>query len=248
MVDDLMKKTTQKLLLSSCLVALAGAANAAPPMYSWQGFYVGGNVGVARQNSTCSQVDPTTYGYYGCSGYYGDASSSTAASGATLGGETGYDFQHRSFVYGVVGDWTWTNLHSSNSNMATGSDFIAKTDWLASFRGRMGVALDDTLIYLTGGLALGHIADNEQYIFGSFDQHSYGQFNGIRVGWVAGLGLEHKINANWSVKGEFLYYDLGAKTGELTCDASCSSPGYYHYASQFTNEIMQAKLGFDYRW
>ena len=75
-----------------------------------------------------------------------------------LGGvQAGYDWQYgRSFVFGVVGDWTWTNLKTNVSNMSGSISYESKVNWLASFRGRAGLALDDTLVYVTGGLGVGN--------------------------------------------------------------------------------------------
>ena len=45
---------------------------------------------------------------------------------------------------------------------------------------------------------------------------STGSFSGTRVGWTAGGGLEWLFAPNWSVKAEYLYYDLGSVTSNLT--------------------------------
>jgi outer membrane immunogenic protein len=37
-------------------------------------------------------------------------------------------------------------------------------------------------------------------------------FSDTRVGWTAGAGFEWKATSQWSVKLEYLYYDLGTVT------------------------------------
>jgi outer membrane immunogenic protein len=70
----------------------------------------------------------------------------------------------------------------------------------------------------------------------------YGSLNSTQVGWVAGVGIEHKLNQQWSVKGEFLYYDLGTQ----------NSPGVSRegltYSSAFTHEILLGQLGVAYHF
>src|SRR5271166_2839736 len=144
-----MKSFRIQLLASAAVVALSGTAYAAdmgPPLkapppapipYSnWQGFYVGGNVGVARMNSSCTQTTGELFAS-GCSaGFNGTTSTSLSATGVAAGAQVGYDWQDRYFVYGVAADWSWTNLkHTINRSFGLyGAQ--AKVDWLASFRGR----------------------------------------------------------------------------------------------------------------
>jgi outer membrane immunogenic protein len=210
----------------------------------WAGFYIGGNVGVARNDESCTQVN--SYGYYGgCTTYYGSSSQVSSSTGGAAGPEIGYDWQMRDFVTGVVADWTWTNLRNTQtaSNVAVGDRTTvvgAQVNWLASVRARAGLALDDTMIYFTGGLALGRIQDSNN---NPTEGEYYGTLNSTRVGWVAGTGIEHKfVGTPWSVKGEFLYYDLGR----------ANSPTVYNgsepYGSQFSNTVMEARIGADWRW
>lgn len=243
-----MKTHKKYLLATTCaLIALgagdvANAAGPAPlPMPMWAGAYVGANIGVARLNATASQVTPS-YGYYGpCTDYYGSASCATSATGLVGGGEAGYDWQSRYFVYGVVADWDWTGLKHTVTSPNYGGSFTAQVGWLASVRGRMGLALDDTLVYFTGGVAVGQVKSNTYSIGSSGNGGSYGTLDSDKVGWVAGAGVEHKLNQQWSIKGEFLYYDLGnANNGTNRVGIS--------YASEFTHEILLGQVGLEFHF
>ena len=162
-----MKFRKNQLLATTCAFTLSGTlvgvANAGPPtpppMTMWTGAYVGGNIGIARLNASATATNGYGEGYGPCTGYYGIGSCTTSATGVAVGPEAGYDWQSGYFVYGVVGDWTYTGLkhtvagapfHTTNP-----ASFTAQVDWLASFRGRAGMALDNTLLYLTGGVAFG---------------------------------------------------------------------------------------------
>jgi outer membrane immunogenic protein len=205
----------------------------APILYTgWQGWYLGGSIGAARLNMTANQTVGPAFGP--CSRDSGAAidltlsSCSTGATGFTAGVQAGYDWQSEDFVYCVVADWTWTNLKHTVTNSAISIPFLqAKFDWLATFRGRMGMASASgkTLVYLTGGLALGDALNKTQ------------------VGWVVGTGIEHKLSQHWSVFGEFLYYDFAKATAQST-----TPDGSNAFVYEFTHEIFQGKLGVNYRF
>ncbi len=97
--------------------------------------------------------------------------------------------------------------------------YSQKIDWFGTVRGRLGYANGGTMVYVTGGLAYGDAeragavngitlnpgGTTRNTFAGSYDNSS------TKVGWTAGFGGEAKwfSNPNWSVKGEYLYVDLG---------------------------------------
>ncbi len=223
-----MKNVRTQMLATVAVIALGGSAYAADmaikapapppapiPYTNWQGFYVGGLVGVGRSN-----MQVNTYGNGTITktdsvcGSYGTPQCADDSTKAIAGVEVGYDWQSRNFVYGVAADWTWTGL-KRNRSFASGASVWthnSKIDWLASFRGRMGLAVDDTLVYITGGLALGKVKVFGQFADAGGIEHGPMNISKTQAGWVAGLGVEHKFNQNWSFKAEYLYYDLGRVT------------------------------------
>jgi outer membrane immunogenic protein len=260
-----MKNVRKQLLASAAgVLALGGSAYAADmglpmkappapppiPYTNWQGFYIGGVVGAARLNETArpgivnnASTGKSPCGSSGQIGYNNRGNCSVGVTGALAGVEVGYDWQDRYFVYGVAADWTWTGLKKTQSGRASGTTqwtHQAKVDWLASFRGRMGLAVDNTLVYFTGGLALGDLRSSVA-IAGSGGSVSFGSLNKVQAGWVAGLGVEHKFNQNWSVKAEALYYDLGSQSAS-------SNNGPAQYSTDFTHEIIVGKVGLAYHW
>ena len=59
-----------------------------------------------------------------------------------------------------------------------------------------------TLLYLTGGLAFGHVESDWLAL----------TENQTKAGWTLGAGFEHMFGPNWTAKAEVLYIDLGATT------------------------------------
>ncbi len=110
-----------------------------------------------------------------------------------------------------------------------------RTDWLSTLRGRVGYAAGPFLLYATGGVAFGGLkmgfagsAIETVSITtsnGGFDVRPpppvtttsvtttqwFGERNTTAVGGALGAGAEWALNENWSIKGEYLYYNLGSK-------------------------------------
>jgi outer membrane immunogenic protein len=78
-------------------------------------------------------------------------------------------------------------------------------------RGRLGLAIDRTLIYFTAGLAYANVnnrlAYNSASGFSTFELPYY-NVDSTRFGWVAGAGVEYGLTPNWTIKGEALYADV----------------------------------------
>ncbi|MGH6869050.1 MAG: outer membrane protein, partial [Methylocella sp.] len=91
---------------------------------------------------------------------------------------------------------------------------------------RLGFTITPTfLAYGTGGLAYGgvnsRVAIFQQDVVAPVSNFnapysSFGSLSNSRVGWTAGGGLEWLFAPNWSVKVEYLYYDLGTATFALS--------------------------------
>ena len=119
-------------------------------------------------------------------------------------------------------------LSSNNTtpySIATNVQGNSNLSWLGTARGRFGyLAMPTLLVYGTGGLAYGGYSSNLQLIQNwndisgrGMNAFNYGtsSLSTTMVGWTAGGGAEWMFMPNWSVKGEYLYYDLGNTTGSL---------------------------------
>lgn len=109
----------------------------------------------------------------------------------------------------------------SASSVITSSRSI---DFLGTARGRLGVLVTPCLlVYGTGGFAYGDISSHteivEQLGFSDtpfpFGTSGHLNDNDMRVGWTGGGGLEWLFCRHWSIKVEYLFYDLGSDTYDL---------------------------------
>ena len=78
--------------------------------------------------------------------------------------------------------------------------------WFGTLRARIGYAINNVMLYGTGGLAYG---DLKGEFFGLSE-------NKTLVGWTAGAGIEYAFTQNWSAKLEYLYMDLASRTYSVT--------------------------------
>jgi outer membrane immunogenic protein len=162
----------------------------------------------------------------------------TQPSGFIGGGQIGYNYQMGGFVWGVEADFSGADISGSDSHTATATvadatvpitivDTISgtatqKLDWLGTLRGRVGVVpFTPLLLYATGGLAYGQVSTNttfSQTVTGlcSCSATTSASTSSTQFGWTAGLGAEWMFAPHWSLKGEFLYYDLGTVSTNMT--------------------------------
>ncbi len=265
------------LLSSAGALALTGAAFAAdlpsrapppvyvppPPLFSWTGFYAGLNAGYHWGGSSYSFIGTDTDGAGLGTALGAGAILSPAAHGSNGfigGGQIGYNYQIQSFVLGLEVDIDGATGRNSRTTFHDGdlgfvpiaSSSAQQLDWLGTVRGRLGWApIDHLLIYGTGGLAFGQsqaafsvVAPTAGPALFAFSSSS------TNIGWAAGGGVEYALPANWSnwsVKVEYLYYDLGRTTSNL----------FYQYppnsstvtgSIRHNGNIVRAGLNYRFNW
>jgi outer membrane immunogenic protein len=111
-------------------------------------------------------------------------------------------------------------------------------DYIGTVRARLGaIVTPNTLLYVTAGLAYGGVRSGttvSQGFVTAFPPSpaanvASGSFSDTRVGYTIGAGGEWMIASKWSVKAEYLYYDLGTAnygTGISAFDAFTLSNGF----------------------
>ena len=131
-----------------------------------------------------------------------------------------------SFVAGVEADldgtagntnskWTLGSARGGGNNIfTTYSQHTTTLSYLGTIRGRLGYLVTPTLLaYGTGGFAYGGVTAANPNVTtrsgGTNFFYSGPQFNGTLLGWAAGGGLEWMFTKDWSVKADYLYYNLG---------------------------------------
>ena len=117
----------------------------------------------------------------------------------------GYNWQSQALVYGLEGDLSFAGISGSSSVCGVGAVPLhlcgTKADAFGTVRARGGFAIDSTLIYATGGLAVARI---KAYDAG-FTNVAAQSGSAVRMGWTVGAGVEQKLDAHWSLKAEYLY-------------------------------------------
>jgi outer membrane immunogenic protein len=207
-----------------------------PPPFTWTGFYVGVNAGGIWSNGGNANTTLFAQGFPFLTTDWPNGSIGSSNSGFIGGGQAGYNWQTGSFVLGVETDFDGTTASKSFNSVGnpfgpgtiittSGGSIVnlsgdslnvnasARLSWLGTTRARVGfVATPDNrlMIYGTGGVAYGggsghlSIFDNTSGLFWQ------GQPSSSRVGWTIGGGVEYAITNNITIKGEYLYYNLGS--------------------------------------
>jgi outer membrane immunogenic protein len=233
-VEDGTMKLKSALLASATGLVAAPVANAADlpvkampsyiPVASWAGWYAGLHAGAAWQNGRV--ISPN----------FNEGTDKGSSQTAFIGGgQLGYNWQQGYFVYGWEADISGLTTDTRGASNGNDGRYGANISWLSTIRGRMGLAIADTMVYWTGGLAIGGVKNT--YSNGTGPDRDYSNSR-TRVGWAVGGGIEHMWNRNFTIALEGLFVDLGRYTG--TChDGKCS---------QFSNQAMIGRLKVNYKF
>lgn len=192
------------------------------PVATWTGCYIGVNAGYSWGDGSSSlSLQPSLAAWTAINPNYAnfDGRYASSPSGALGGGQVGCNYQSGIFVFGLEADIDY--LGASNTTTRVGPTAVPtlgsvtqKLDWLGSVRGRVGIAPGSNwLLYATGGLAYGNTSFSHQFVRTDLNPNvgfAGALSNSIRTGWIIGAGAEYMLTSNWTVKGEYLYYDLGS--------------------------------------
>ncbi|MQB07312.1 porin family protein [Agrobacterium tumefaciens] len=153
--------------------------------FDWSGFYLGGQGGYTWNQATV----------------FGSAEDLDSGS---AGLHAGYNFQSGAIVYGIENDFNYNFENKGEANL----------EWDASARGRVGYALDRTLVFATAGVAAAGV---------KVDVPEATKNDAVFIGWTAGGGVEHAFTDNIALRGEYRYSDFGSKdfgstVGEFKAD------------------------------
>jgi outer membrane immunogenic protein len=171
----------------------------------------------------------------------------------TAGGFAGYYWQQGNYVFGFESDVEGKNGQSSNALYATtlatyttGDTALrtqsfygsVKQTWDSSARVRAGfLATPWTLIYATGGLAVGEESGSFGYAalanyatVGRYAATSGAMsWSETMTGWTAGGGVEQAITLGWKIRIEYRYTEFGSfsKNIPLAYSTNCGAPSTF---------------------
>jgi len=214
------------------------------PVAMWAGCYLGGHAGGAWEDegdikrfdkkhyydvSDTQAVSHSDDNYKKVDDFGHDEDDDTSFIG---GGQIGCNWQDAEFVYGIEGDVS----------------FGDNIDYLASIRGRLGVAFDDVLVFLTAGVAfIGH-DDEFGLSYGPY-KWSFGD-DESETGFVIGGGFEKKLDPNWSFGVEGLYYVFDDSDESYEWYDGSDDKGQYKFAADRDKDgdvfVVRARLNYHF--
>jgi outer membrane immunogenic protein len=228
------------VFFASCLLALTAAAARSQGLpdgkdlkqvapgpeatcdFSWTGLYVGARLGGGFSDSDF-RAHGEPVGRFTINPEHQDLN----ADGFIGGGELGFNWQIcRLFVIGAEFDFSGSDM----SDDTTASHFVPQIfvgganvplhasqdiNWFGTLRGRVGfVPWCKFLIYGTTGFAFAGVDDSVD-----FDLRPFGggasypaSHSDTETGWTAGAGFEYALSQHWTIKVEYLYFDVGDQT------------------------------------
>jgi outer membrane immunogenic protein len=162
---------------------------APPPDFPWTGIYAGINGSLAA--GSFSNGGNSAFGN---------------AFGGFGGVTAGYNYQSGSLLVGVEGDFAFGSAGGSGvfNNTAIGNGQVQNMD---TARVRFGYIYDHFLIYLTGGYAGANVHGSVTDM-GANPNLLISQSQYLN-GWTIGTGVEVALTNHISIKGEYLFTQLG---------------------------------------
>jgi outer membrane immunogenic protein len=246
-------------------------APVASPVYNWTGFYIGGTVGAAWVS------DPIALSAANNAGGPGDFLNiaATNAFGSTTlrntvftaSAKAGYNWQVQSWILGVEGDIG--SLHFRRSTSFTGNpdvpgcgicfqshSYNVSSDWVATFRPRVGYAVDKWMVYGTGGLAVGNLGFSNAYS----ENSGFNPLGTVRIGtaagaasatltgWAAGAGTEYAVTKNWLLSLEYVHVDLGKlSVNEISTNGPVFNiNGNLNFTTRLANDILRVGAAYKF--
>lgn len=182
----------------------AAVPTVSAPAMNWAGWYGGVHLGYGRSELP---------GMYDEAGDIGGLNFDPR--GFAGGLYAGRNWQMGAWVYGIEIDGTWAGMSNDRID-DEGSYQKLKTTAFGSIRGRIGVAADSKLFYLTGGI--GAVRSS---IYADEGAGNNGKKNLTSWGPVIGAGFESALQGNWSFRLEGLTYLLSNRVSlpDLTTDS-----------------------------
>ena len=209
----------------------------AVPIFTWTGFYLGGNLGAAWAQRSVTDLFGNTF--------------TRASDGRFMGGgQLGYNWQTGNFVLGVEGDID--GIASDNKRSAsviiggTGPFVVTSnsSNWVATLAARFGWAADHWLFY--GKAGGGWVGNNNGFTVTNVTTGaSFASGGGNTAGgWLLGGGIEYAINNNWSLKGEYDFIGLGNRN--FAVPVVVGVPARVDVFTSSSRNLQMFKFGFNY--
>lgn len=238
-------------LLVACLppsVALSDDSKTSNVHSRWDGLYIGANFGGAAPLHVGENIKP----------FY-DARSielhprSRETGGLSFGLQGGYNWSCERFIYGFEADFNFLGgrggandrviapvVYDGRTVYGYSISYNTPATFFGSLRGRLGLSLGETLIYLTGGLVSGGIRGPGALEFvekGERRVLNASASGSKQTKYVMGAGIETFLSTDTTAKLETLFINQGLNTQYFRGEERGS------FASTIRNENIVARLG-----
>jgi outer membrane immunogenic protein len=226
------------------------------PVFSWTGFYIGANVGYGFSDEYANR-----HLVFAAPGViYPDPAnpfSHTIEMDGYFGGlQAGYNVQNGIFVFGIEGDIQLSDIADrSTTAYPAGPFFFAHTytaeqdvEWFGTLRARLGLTTDQTLFYVTGGLAFGKVNYSGVYFIPSNNAQAFVDESKTKFGFALGAGLEHALDKNWSLKLEYQYVDLGEDSARSSNFTNGLVTTTEFFTTDYETNFHTVRIGVNYRF
>lgn len=270
-----MKTAFRSAVSAVALLTLASAASAADlpayeaaplvsvPSFTWTGFYIGATAGYMFGDRDIKTSGNTPGTALNVQNRLRPPSLGIDGKGLIVGGTIGYNYQfdNAPVVIGLEADLSYTDIDEKASYNraplapATGvinSRYNQELKYLGTVRGRLGYAFGQFLVFGTGGLAYGEVKTSERFFNNRTPAGAGGAlgFSGsssdTKFGYTVGGGVEYAVSDNISVKGEYLYYDLGDTKSRVSSTPAAPAPG--SYTAKYQNDGHIVRAGINYKF
>ncbi len=191
----------------------------APPLiFSWDGVYLGTQVGYGL-NNVSEHARDIIPGYAGLAAPV-DYTQNYTSRGPLTGFHFGYNKQYGAFVVGGEAEFSFagqgTNKTAFNSlGYAVGGPIQTniQDSFRWSARGRAGYADGRALYYVIGGMASGgYTVEQNYWSLSAPNAPARDYFDIERFGWTLGAGVEYAFTNTWSGRLEYRHSDFGTAT------------------------------------
>jgi outer membrane immunogenic protein len=193
------------------------------PYFEWFGLYIGAIGGGGWEH-----VETNYTGSAVANGFLPTGFGKHTIGFGTAGGLIGMNFQMAQVVFGIEGDFSWVGGARTThftaqipvTNVGTVTSTVTQTEglrWLTTARGRVGYAINNVLLFATGGAAIGGLSATTNVVL--FDGTHTDIFTGsarFGAGFTIGGGIEYAFTENLLIKGEYLFFDLGTVRPAIT--------------------------------
>ena len=229
-----------------------------PPL-SWTGFYFGVNGGYTwtSSNAINQSYADTLPGGFATNAALGNVpiQAFVGSSGFIGGGQVGFNWQFDNrFVIGLEADIDGLTGGAKTANVygPTAATTLSRSlAELGTVRARLGFAATPVLlVYATGGLAYGEATLNGSY-YGYWGSAPDNESQTL-YGYAVGGGAEWLFLPKWSLKAEYLYYDLGSLTTSgtefLYKSKGVAAISTAQSSSRFNGNIVRVGVNYHVNW